>query len=79
MQKEVGMDIALWKADIASAFRLIPIRPQDREFSHVAFLYNGNVVVAKHLSMMFGSVASVHHWERVGMFLFRSCVVYPTV
>jgi len=42
--------------------------PAHREFSHVVFKVNDNVVVARHLAMMFGSVASVHHWERVGEF-----------
>ena len=66
MEQRVGKDLSFWKADIDSAFRRIPIRPQDREHSHIVFLYNGYAVVAKHLALMFGSVASVHHWERVG-------------
>ena len=66
MEQRVGKELSFWKADIDSAFRRIPIRPQDREYSYIAFRYNGNVVVAKHLALMFGSVASVHHWERVG-------------
>ena len=56
----------LRQADIDSAFRRIPVKPLDREYGHTVFKYNENVVVASHLAMMFGSVASVHHWERVG-------------
>ena len=67
MEKTIGKNLSFWKADLDSAFRRIPIRPKDREFSHVVFKYNENVIVAKHLATMFGSVASVHHWERVGI------------
>ena len=56
----------LLQADIDSAFRRIPVKPMDREYSNIAFICNGNVIIAQHLAMMFGSVASVHHWERVG-------------
>ena len=66
MEQRVGKDISFWKADIDSAFRRIPIRQKDREFAHVVFLHNGNVIIAKHLAMMFGGISSVHHWERVG-------------
>jgi len=66
MEERVGKDLSFWKADIDSAFRRIPIRPQDREYAHVAFKYDGKVVIAKHLAMMFGGISSVHHWERQG-------------
>ena len=56
----------MWKADIDAAFRRIPIRPDHRSFSNVVFRYRNKVLVAEHASMPFGSVASVHHWERVG-------------
>ena len=42
--------------------------PAHREFSHVVFRVNDNVVVVRHLAMMFGNLGSVHHWERVGKF-----------
>ena len=60
----------LLQADIDSAFRRIPVKPMDREYSSIAFKCNGNVVIAQHLAMMFGSVASVHPWERVGENIF---------
>jgi len=57
---------SLLQADIDSAFRRIPIRPEDRQYSNVAFKRNGRTVIAQHLAMMFGSVSSVHQWEREG-------------
>ena len=57
---------SLWKADIDAAFRRIPIRPDHRPFGYICFLHKGRVVVAEHITMMFGSVASVHNWDRVG-------------
>ena len=56
----------LMKADIDSAFRRIPIKPEHRSFAWICFKFNEQVVAARHLALMFGSVASVHHWERIG-------------
>lgn len=69
MHKSVGPDLKAWKADIDSAFRRIPLLPAHRQHAHVVFIHNGNVIVAKHLSCMFGAVSSVYHWERVGELL----------
>ena len=66
MHKDLGADLKLWKADIDSAFRRIPVLPAHRQFACVAFRHRDNVVTAQHLGMPFGSVASVHHWERIG-------------
>ena len=88
MYESVGPDLKMWKADIDSAFRhvpllcvasllqahccmhapgrRIPLLPAHREHAHGVFKHNGNVIVAKHLSLMFGAVSSVYHWERVG-------------
>ena len=62
-------DLKLWKTDIASAFRLIPIRPAHRPLAWIVFLAGGVPVAAQHLTMMFGAIGSVHHWERVGNFI----------
>jgi len=61
-----GVGLSLWKADIDSAFRRIPIKPEHRAFAWICFKFNDQVVAAQHLALMFGSVASVHHWERMG-------------
>ena len=66
MHKSVGPDLKLWRADIDSASRRIPITPTHRQYAHVVFKHDGKVIVAKHLSLMFGAVSSVYHWERVG-------------
>ena len=63
---EIMLYIYAQKADIDSAFRRIPIRPDHRMYANVAFKHNDQTFVAQHLSIMFGSSASVHHWERVG-------------
>jgi hypothetical protein len=57
----------LWKADIDAAFRRVPIQPQDRWAAWVAFLAeDGTPVAAQHYAQMFGAIASVHGWDRVG-------------
>jgi hypothetical protein len=61
-----GHDLSLWKADIASAYRRIPVAPEHRQFGHVVFSMAGQTMVSQHLVLPFGAVASVHHWNRVG-------------
>ena len=81
-KRKVGVVPHLWKADIDSAFRRIPVKPDDRWLCGIAFMVGGQVrprlislfivlLVAKvwwaqHLGTPFGAVASVHAWERVG-------------
>ena len=69
MQKTAGSDLNLWKADIDSAFRRVPLKPEHRKYAVVAFKHDGQVILAKHLACPFGSVASVHNWDRVGEFI----------
>ena len=59
-------EISVWKADIDAAFRRVPLCPAHRRFGHICFRHKGRVYVAEHYSMMFGSIASVHNWDRVG-------------
>ena len=44
----------------------IPIAPEDRWACGIAFESDGNTVTSQHITAPFGSVASVHAWERVG-------------
>ena len=44
----------------------MPVHPEHRQYAHIALKHNGNVMTARHLGLPFGSVASVHHWERTG-------------
>ena len=64
-----GSDLHLWKADIASAFRRIPVKPQHRKFAWVTWKVGEKVYAAQHLVMPFGAKASVHHWYSEGDFL----------
>ena len=59
-----GRSPAFWKADIDSAFRRVPIRTSDRWASWVTFLYKGTPMAACHQALMFGSLGSVHGWDR---------------
>ena len=44
----------------------IPIAPEDRWACGIAFESDGNSVTSQHITAPFGSVASVHAWERIG-------------
>ena len=61
--------MALYKADIDSAYRRVPILPEHRRFARIMFSVEGQVMVSTHITMMFGSVASVHAWHRVASLL----------
>ena len=65
----VAVPLKLYKADIDSAFRRIPVLPAHRRFAYVAFLVERRTVIAGHAAMPFGSIASVHHWDRIGSLL----------
>ena len=71
------------KADVDSAFRRIPIKPEHRWACGIAFRAGGKVgsdffiiicacmrlvqvYMSTHKACMFGAVASVHAWERIG-------------
>ena len=62
----VGVVPALFKADVDSAFRRIPIMPQHRWACGVGFRLLDQTYFAQHFACPFGAVASVHAWERVG-------------
>ena len=55
----------LYKVDVDSAFRRIPIWPDHRKYASVILSVDGSTLTSTHLSMMFGSTASVHAWHRV--------------
>ena len=61
--------ISMFKADIDSAFRRVPIAAEQRRYGRIVFKHRGVVLVAGHVCMPFGSVASVHNWDRIGSFL----------
>ena len=66
LAEETGCVPGLWKADVESAFRRIPIRPSHRWVCGFGFKHDDDVWVSEHYACPFGAVASVHAWERVG-------------
>ena len=66
----MGTGLKLWKADIDSAYRRIPILPEHRQFAWSVFkLKDGSVVAVQHKCCPFGAISSVHNWDRIGSFL----------
>ena len=65
----MGHAVKLWKADIDSAYRRIPVKPEHRMFLWIAVLCRGTVWVAGHTACAFGCTASVHAWNRIGALL----------
>ena len=59
-------ELCLWKADVDSAFRRIPIRCDHRQFAYIVFSTVNGTFYSGHKAMPFGSIASVHCWDRVG-------------
>ena len=56
----------LWKADIDSAFRRVPLKPSHRWAASVVFQHEGRTWVSCHNAAPFGATSSVHSWERIG-------------
>ena len=65
----IGCIPAMFKADIDAAYRRIPIRPSHRWAAFVAFGTDEAIIIAQHFCMMFGAVAAVHAWDRLGSLL----------
>ena len=61
-----GCAPALFKADVDSAYRRIPIAPEHRWAAYSTYVHDGNTWVTGHLAMMFGALAAVFGWDRVG-------------
>ena len=57
---------ALWKADIDSAFRRIPMMPEHWWACAIAFKHAGELWISEHRASPFGATSAVHAWERVG-------------
>ena len=69
--------LSLYKADIDSAFRRIPIAPEQRDFALVAFKAQGSIHVMRHKAMPFGAIASVVNWDRIGFtFCLSICRIF---
>ena len=64
-----GRTYGMFKADIDSAYRRIPIMAHHLWACWIAFMCGGDVWVAQHMAMPFGALAAVHAWERIGALL----------
>ena len=64
-----GPKLRLWKADVDSAYRRIPIAESSQDDAWIVFMRNSRPVAAKHFAQPFGSIASVHNWDRIGELL----------
>ena len=59
----------MYKGDIGSAYRRVPLKPEHRPYATVAYKHKGSIVLLQHMAAPFGGISSVHHWEREGQFL----------
>ena len=64
-----GRQPLLWKRDIESAFRKLPIEVDHHDLTYVVFMVHGEAFVAQHIAMPFGTTSAVHAWHRTGTWL----------
>ena len=64
-----GRAYGMFKADIDSAYRRIPICTQHLWACSVVFMCGGHAWTSQHRAMPFGAVSAVHAWERIGALL----------
>jgi len=69
----MGVTPGIFKADIAAAFRRIPIMPEHMWAAGVAYIFDGVVYVSWHKACMFGATSSVYNWDRIGALL--TCII----
>ena len=55
----------MWKRDIKSAFRRLPVLAAHAAFAWIVWLSNGVRCAARHDGMPFGAVSSVVAWHRL--------------
>ena len=66
---------ACWRKLVAYAFAGLRPVAGHRQYGGVVFLKDGVFFEARHLAMPFGSVASVHNWDREGAWTL--CLLAP--
>ena len=49
-----------------SAFRRIPLRPEEWAHAYSVFMRRGVPMAFQHFAVFFGATSSVHNWARVG-------------
>ena len=70
-QQTAEISIQMWKADVDSAYRRVPVQPSHYEFAGITFKFRGVPLFSLHRTLPFGAVASVHGWDRIGASLMR--------
>ena len=71
----MGVDPEMWKRDISSAFRRVPILATHLDLAWAVWQCGCDLFAAGHLGMHFGTVNSVYAWHRVGHALWYLVVV----
>jgi hypothetical protein len=56
----------LFKVDVDSAFRRVPLMPAHRWAAGIVFRLRDRFVIANHVATPFGAASSNHSWDRVG-------------
>jgi len=65
-----GRKPRLWKQDIVSAYRKVPLDREDAaEFCGVVFSHQGKVYVTYHKAASFGAMSSVQSWHCIASFM----------
>jgi len=64
-----GVCPLLWKADVDSAYRRIPARPDQRDLLWVVLCHAGRIWASRHVALPFGCKSSVYAWDRIGALL----------
>ena len=65
-----GKEPQMWKQDIASAYRKVPLKVEEaEEFCGVVFSHQGKLYVSYHKAASFGAMSSVQSWHRVASLL----------
>jgi hypothetical protein len=56
----------MWKRDVSSAFRRVPIFHLHLDLAWVVWCCMGDIWTAGHMGMPFGTVSAVYAWHRIG-------------
>ena len=62
---EAGYEPRLSKADVSKAYRRLPVRADDIEFTAMVYIHEGKQWITFHYAMPFGAVGSVWAFHRV--------------
>ena len=65
LQRQSGVLPWLWKLDIDSAYRRVPLASCDQWASWISFRFMEQVFVAMQLACPFGATSSVQAWQRI--------------